>query len=87
MAWTVYIVECADGSFYTGITTDVARRVGEHNHAKQGARYTRAKRPVTLVYTEAAEDRSAATKQEIAIKKLTRAQKLALIESGVAGDA
>ncbi|MFL0803491.1 MAG: GIY-YIG nuclease family protein [Agarilytica sp.] len=86
MAWTVYIVKCADGSFYTGITTDVERRVGEHNHAKQGARYTRAKRPVALVYTEDAEDRSAATKQEIAIKKLTRTQKLALIESGGSGE-
>ncbi|MFL0801093.1 MAG: GIY-YIG nuclease family protein [Agarilytica sp.] len=86
MAWVVYIVECADGSFYTGITTDVVRRIDEHNHAKQGARYTRAKRPVNLVYSESAEDRSSATKKEIAIKKLTRAQKLALIESGAAGD-
>ena len=82
MSWFVYILECGDGSLYTGITTDLERRVHEHNHAKQGARYTRAKRPVTLKYSKAASDRSHATKLEIAIKKLTRQQKYALIAQG-----
>lgn len=83
MAWKVYIVECADGSLYTGITTDVDRRVDEHNHAAAGARYTRAKRPVRLRYTQDADDRSQATKLEMAIKKLDRKKKLLLIASAV----
>ncbi len=82
MSWFVYILECGDGSLYTGITTDLTRRLHEHNHAKQGARYTRAKRPVKLMYSTPAPDRSQATKLEIAIKKLTRPQKYALIAQG-----
>jgi len=75
-----YIIQCADGTLYTGITTDLTRRVDEHNHSSKGAAYTRAKRPVTLVRSEASETRSQASAREYAIKKLTREQKLSLIE-------
>ncbi|MFL0811136.1 MAG: GIY-YIG nuclease family protein [Agarilytica sp.] len=81
MAWFVYMVKCADDSLYTGITTDIERRIHDHNHNPRGARYTRGKRPVSLVYSQTAEDRSQATKQEMAIKKFSRAEKLALIDS------
>lgn len=77
--WYLYIVRCADDTLYTGITTDVQRRLSEHNGDDRiGARYTRARRPVVLVYTEQAESRAAAASREAAIKKLTRRQKLAL---------
>lgn len=79
MTWHVYIVRCADGTLYTGVTIDVVRRVAEHNSASRlGARYTRARRPVTLVYQEEAADRSAAGQREYAIKQLRRDAKLAL---------
>jgi putative endonuclease len=77
--WFVYILRCADGTLYTGITTDLIRREQEHNSAKAGARYTRSRRPVTLVYSEAAANRSDASKREHAIKKLPLAGKLQLI--------
>lgn len=81
-AWQVYIVRCADDSLYTGIARDLERRIAEHNaNNGQGASYTRSRRPVTLVYQEAAADRSAASKREYRIKQLSRAEKLALIES------
>jgi len=80
MPWSIYIVQCADTSLYTGITTDIERRIAQHNAAK-GARYTRAKMPVTLVYQEEAKDRSEASKREYAIKQLSRTQKLALVAS------
>lgn len=81
-AWQVYIVRCADDSLYTGIARDLERRIAEHNADNgQGASYTRSRRPVTLVYQEAAADRSAASKREYRIKQLSRAEKLALIES------
>ncbi len=77
--WYVYILRCADGSLYTGITTDLQRRLLEHNSDDvRGARYTRARRPVSLVYSEDHSSRSAASKREAAIKKLSRAQKLVL---------
>ena len=79
MSFHCYIVECADGSFYTGWSTDPDRRLQQHN-VGQGARYTRSRRPVRLVYVEELPDRSAAMKREHAIKKLTRAQKQALIQ-------
>ena len=80
MTWHVYIVRCADDTLYTGIAIDVQRRVAEHNGAgRPGARYTRARRPVKLVYQEPAADRSAAGKREYAIKQMTRAAKRALI--------
>ncbi len=80
MSWIVYILQCADGSLYTGITTDLERRIAEHN-AGTGAKYTRARLPLKLVYEESAKDRSKASKREAAIKKLGRSEKLALILS------
>lgn len=77
--WNVYMLRCADGTLYTGITTDVARRVAEHNgEGGLGARYTRSRRPVTLAYMEPAGDRAAAARREAAIKQLDRRHKLAL---------
>lgn len=78
--WYVYIVRCADGSFYTGVTTDPVRREREHNGSgRLGARYTRARRPVRLVWLESQPDRSAALKREYAIKQLRRAEKCRLV--------
>lgn len=76
--WSVYIVRCADGSFYTGVARDPERRLTEHNGAG-GAAYTRSRRPVTLVYREPARDRSAALRREWAVKQLSRTEKLELI--------
>ena len=81
MAWYVYMLRCGDGSLYTGSTTDVERRLREHQGGT-GARYTRSRPPVTLAYAEEAPDRSAAQRREAAIKKLPRAQKLKLIGNG-----
>lgn len=78
MAWFVYVLVCADGSYYTGATTDPERRLGQHQ-AGTGSRYTRARRPLKLVYSEPCPDRSSALKRELAIKRLTHAQKRALI--------
>ena len=75
----VYIVECADGTFYTGWAKDVAARVRVHN-AGRGARYTRARRPVRLRYWEECPDRAAAMRRELEIKHLSRARKQALME-------
>ena len=75
----VYIVECADGTFYTGITTDVDRRVLEHNYSFKSAKYTRSRRPVVLVYSCFAGTRSQASKEEYRIKKLSRAEKQRII--------
>ncbi|MDB4714579.1 GIY-YIG nuclease family protein [Flavobacteriaceae bacterium] len=80
--WWVYLVICSDGSLYTGITTNVERRISEHNTSKKGAKYTRNKRPVRLVYSEAQSDRSTASKREYFIKKLSRDEKLKLIKKG-----
>jgi len=74
MSWAVYLVRCADGSLYTGVATDVARRVAQHN-AGTGARYTRSRRPVTLVHQEPAADRPAALRREHALKQLPRVLK------------
>jgi putative endonuclease len=73
-----YIIECSDGTFYTGWAVDAERRLKVHN-AGRGARYTRARRPVKLVYVEPQPDRTTAMKRERAIKRLTRAGKQALI--------
>ena len=76
------MLRCADGSLYTGITTDVDRRVAEHNgDGVLGARYTRSRRPVEPVYVEAAASRAEAARREAAIKRLDRARKLALCAS------
>ncbi len=80
--WVVYLCQCADDSLYAGVTTDIDRRVDEHNHSPKGARYTRVRRPVRLVYVEAVADRSAAQRREHQIRKLTRAEKLRLIKQG-----
>lgn len=74
------MLRCRDGRLYTGVTTDIARRVKQHNEGK-GARFTRAARPVAVVYLEDAEDRSRALKRELTIKKLSRIQKLRLLKS------
>jgi putative endonuclease len=75
----VYILECADTTLYVGSTTDLTRRVLEHNTAKRGAHYTKIRRPVVLRYSEPFATLSEARKREAALKRLTRAQKLALI--------
>ncbi|MFO8035499.1 MAG: GIY-YIG nuclease family protein [Anaerolineales bacterium] len=74
-----YIVECADGTYYTGWTTDVERRVGEHN-AGRGAFYTKWRRPVELIYVEELSDRSTAMRREYEIKQLSHEQKETLSE-------
>lgn len=74
-----YMVECADGTLYTGWTTDVQKRVKAHNEEKTGAKYTKAKRPVKLVYYEGYETKEEAMRREYAIKQLPRKQKLELI--------
>lgn len=77
--WFVYIVECADGTFYTGISNDLERRVREHN-AGTGARYTRSRRPVVLRYHERLPDRSSASAREYRIKALSRREKQKLLD-------
>jgi predicted GIY-YIG superfamily endonuclease len=77
-AWVVYIVECCDGSYYTGITNDIARRVQEHN-AGTASRYTRSRRPVVLRYQEVCADRSQALMREFAVKLMSRKEKQALV--------
>ena len=79
--WFVYIVECSDKSLYTGITTDIKRRVKEHNNGT-GARYTRARAPVRLMFQTNVSDRSCASKLEYKIKQFSKKQKLDLIAAG-----
>lgn len=81
MSYNVYIVLCSDDTYYTGIAVDVDKRIDEHNTSPKGARYTRSRRPVTLVYCEKHPDRSSALKREYAIKRMTRAQKCTLIRA------
>lgn len=81
MTYYCYILQCVDGSFYTGWTTHLARRVSQHNQGR-GARYTRARLPVHLVYVETHSDRSSAMRREQEIKRLTRAKKQNLIKKG-----
>ncbi len=76
--WTVYILRCGDGSLYTGITNDVPARLETHRSGK-GAKYTRGRGPLELVYSEECPDKSAALKRELQIKSLSRLQKLELI--------
>lgn len=83
MSYFVYILECSDGSLYTGITKDVAKRLEEHNTKDTGAKYTKARRPVKLAYQESSKDRSSASKREYEIKKFTRSKKLQLIEKSL----
>ena len=80
MGYWVYILRCGDGTLYTGFTTDIDRRAAIHNAGK-GAKYTRSRLPVTVVYREPCSDRSAALRRESAIKALSRREKLHLIAS------
>lgn len=82
MSWHCYLLECADGTLYTGITNDLEKRLAAHNGGT-GSKYTRSRLPVQLVYAEAHLDRSAASRREAAIKKLSRAAKLALAVESV----
>ena len=77
--WKLYILRCGDGTFYTGITTDVAKRLEVHRSGK-GAKYTRSRGPLELVYEEECGDHSAALKRELEIKKLSREGKMKLIK-------
>lgn len=78
--WFVYILKCADGTFYTGVTTDLERRLKEHNDSKLGAKYTRVRRPVSLVLSESHANRSSAQIREAVIKKLSREGKQLLLK-------
>ena len=84
MTWYLYILRCADQSLYAGITTDVARRIKEHNESKRGARYTRARRPCTLLIQWEYDNRSQATKAEIAFKKYSKEKKERMILNNLA---
>tara|TARA_R110000796_G_scaffold99266_1_gene207296 strand:- start:6 stop:257 length:252 start_codon:yes stop_codon:yes gene_type:complete len=75
MKWFLYVLQCADGSYYTGVTTDAERRVNEHNTSKRGAKYTKTRRPVVIIYLSEYESRSSAQKAEYKFKQLTRKQK------------
>lgn len=77
--WTVYILKCSDDSLYTGITNNLERRTNEHNNGV-GAKYTKGRTPVEVVYTENCPNRSQASKRELEIKKLCRNDKLRLIQ-------
>jgi putative endonuclease len=84
--WFVYLLRCAGGTLYCGITNDLERRLQAHR-AGRGARYTRGRLPLELVYREAAPSRGAATRRERQLKRLTRLQKLALVASAAPGPA
>lgn len=78
--WKLYILRCGDGSLYTGITTDVSKRLKQHREGV-GAKYTRGRGPLEVVYEETCKDHSHALRRELEIKSLTKAEKLKLIES------
>jgi putative endonuclease len=78
--WCVYMVSCSDGTLYTGITNNLEKRIDAHNLGNDGARYTRSRRPVKLVYSENVDSKSAAAKLELRIKKLPRSKKKGLIK-------
>jgi len=79
----LYLVKCADKTLYAGITVDLARRIKEHNSSALGARYTRSRRPVKLVYSKRFRNRSTASKAEARIKKMTREQKLKIVKEKI----
>lgn len=79
--WIIYIVCCADNTFYTGITNDVKQRIKEHNHSDKGAKYTRGRRPVRLVYQQIVKSKSKAARIEWRIKQMSRAEKRDLIKN------
>lgn len=78
--WHIYILECRDKTLYTGITANLKRRIEEHNTSKLGAKYTKGRRPVKLVYSCRRKDKSRAAKEEYRIKKLSRAEKFIMIK-------
>jgi putative endonuclease len=80
--WYLYVVRCSDDTLYTGITTDLKRRLNEHNTSNRGAKYTKTRRPTNLVYYELYQSRSNAQKAEHKFKKLTRTQKEKIIVRG-----
>lgn len=80
MTWHIYIIECIDGSLYTGITNDLDKRITAHNEGR-GAKYTKTRRPVRLRYNEQVANRKSASQREYAIKTLSRAAKIELIEN------
>ena len=80
MNWQVYIIRCSDGSLYTGITLDIARRLSQHS-GREGAKYFRGRRPEAVVYLECGHSRSTASRREAQIKRLKRVEKLRLIGS------
>ena len=85
--WQVYLLQCADQSLYVGVTTDLARRLQQHNgQLAGGARYTQARRPVALVWSEACDSRSDAQQREHALRRLSREQKLAIIAGAEEGE-
>jgi putative endonuclease len=84
VSWTVYLLRCGDGSLYTGITNDLPKRLSRHQAGTASA-YTRSRRPVRLVYRERQPDRAAAQRREAALRRLPRAQKLALVRGARAG--
>jgi len=77
--WWVYFLRCSDNSLYAGVTTDIHRRIDEHNNSNLGAKYTRARRPVSLVYLEQADNKSLACKREYQIRHLTKLKKEQLV--------
>jgi len=81
--WKVYVLKCADDTLYTGVTTDLERRLDEHNNSKKGAKYTKVRRPVELVYYENCADRVDASRREYEIKQLSRKEKLELINDSL----
>lgn len=83
MSWYVYMVRCNDDTLYTGTTTDIKNRLKQHNSGKRGAKYTKSRRPVCLVFAERSCCRSAALKREYHIRNLSLAQKLRLISGNL----
>lgn len=81
-AWTVYILLCSDDTLYTGITNNMEKRLRAHNSGA-GAKYTRSRRPVKVVYTESCYDRSEALRREFSVKKMSRSEKLDLIGTDI----
>jgi len=79
--WNVYVVRCADGSLYTGIATDVERRLDEHRHSERGAKYLRGRGPLALVFSGEVSDRSHASRVEHRIKRMSKARKEALLRA------
>jgi len=77
----LYILQCVDGTLYTGITVDLTRRIEEHNFSRRGSKYTAARRPVKLIYSEKFRDRSTAAKEEWRIKRLSRQEKMCIVSA------